>query len=128
MPRAKELKIQCDDRPGVLGEIAAALGEKKVNLRALSGWVENGQGVVRLVVDQLPAAKKVLTSKGYTPEVKDVVEIELPDKPGALGAAASKLGEAGVNVDYVFVGTAGARKAAVFLGVADVKAALRALR
>ena len=128
MPRAKELKIRCDDRPGVLGEIAAALGEKKVNLRAVNGWVEDGQGVVRLVVDKLPVARKVLASKGFSLEVKDVVEVELADKPGALGAAASKLGASGVNVQYVFVGTAGARKATVFFGVADVKAALKALR
>jgi hypothetical protein len=54
--------------------------------------------------------------------------VELADKPGALAALASALGKAGVNITHVFVGTAGARKATVFLGVSDLKAALKAAR
>jgi hypothetical protein len=128
MPRAKELKIRVPDRPGMLGEIAAALSEKKVNLRALNAWVEGDEGVVRLVVDTLPVARKALAARGWEPEVLEVLEVEVPDKPGALAEVARALGEAGVNITHVFVGTAGARKATVFLGVSDLKAALKAVR
>jgi hypothetical protein len=128
MPRAKELKVRVEDRPGMLGEIAQALAEKKVNLRAVNAWVESGQGVVRMVVDQAGAAKRALAAKGWTPEEQEVLEVELADKPGALAQLASALGAAGVNITHVFVGTAGARKATVFLGVSDLKAALKAAR
>lgn len=128
MPRAKELKIRVEDRPGMLGEIASALGEKKINLRAVNAWVENGQGVLRLVVDKVPAARKLLAARGWAPEEGEILELELADKPGALGQAAAKLGAAGINITHVFVGTAGARKATVFLAVTDLKAALKAVR
>jgi hypothetical protein len=127
MPRAKELKIRVADRPGMLGEIALALGDRGVNVRAANAWVENGEGVVRLVVDKAAAAKKVLGRHGKVEE-KDVLEVELSDRPGALGAVAKALGDAGVNIEHLFVGTAGARKATVFMGVSDLKAALKALR
>lgn len=128
MARAKELKFRVEDRPGMLGEVAEALGEKKVNIRGMSAWVEGNEGVIRLVVDKLPVARKVLAKRGWTPEVKDVLEVELPDRPGALGAMAGALGAAGVNVTHAFVGTGPARKAVVFLGVSDLKAAAKALR
>ncbi len=140
MPRVKELKVRVEDRPGMLGEIAAALGEKKVNIRAVSGWVEGGEGdaragdaevgegVIRLIVDKVPAARKVLSAHGWTPEEQDILEVELSDKPGALGAAAAKLGAAGISISHAYVGPGGARKVAVFLGVADLKAAAKALR
>lgn len=128
MAKAKELKFRVPDRPGMLGEIAAALGEKKVNLRAINAWVEGTEGVVRIVVDKHAAAKKLLAARGWMPEERDVVELQLADKPGALGIAATKLGNAGVNVTHVFVGTGGARKATVFLGVSDLAAAVKALR
>ncbi len=128
MPRAKELKVRVEDRPGMLGEVTSALGEKKVNVRAVNGWIENGQGVVRMVVDKVPVARKVLAARGWKAEEQDVLEVELPDKPGTLGDAARKLGAAGVNITHVFVGTAGARKATLFFGVSDIKAALKALR
>lgn len=128
MAKAKELKFRVPDRPGMLGEIAGALGEKKVNLRAINAWVEGTEGVVRLVVDKHAVAKKLLAKKGWMPEERDVLELQLPDKPGALGAAAAKLGKAGVNITHVFVGTGGAKKATVFLGVSDLAAAAKALR
>ena len=128
MPRATELKIRVDDRPGILGEIASALGEKKVNLRAVNAWVEGTQGVLRLVVDKAAAAKKVLSANGYAVEEREILELSLADKPGELGKAAQKLGEAGINIQYVFVGSAAGRKVSVFMGVPDVKAAMAAAR
>ncbi len=128
MPRAKALMVRVEDRPGMLGEITSALGAKKVNVRAVYGGQENGQGVVRLVVDKLVAAKKILASRGWQPEVEEVLEVEVSDRPGALGGVAKRLGDAGVNIKYVFVGPGGARKATVFLAVSDLKASLKALR
>ena len=128
MPRAKELKIRVEDRPGMLGEVAAALGEKKVNLRAVNAWIEDGQGVVRLVADQVGAAKRALAARGWKAEEQEVLEVEVPDKPGALGEIAAALGRAGVNITHVYIGTAGARKATVFMGVSDLKTALKAVR
>ena len=112
----------------MLGELATALADKKVNLRAINAWAEGSEGVVRIVVDKHAVAKKLLAKQGWTPEERDVVEIELADKPGALAQAATKLGAAGVNITHVFLGTAGARKATVFLGVSDPAAATKALR
>jgi hypothetical protein len=128
MPRAKELKIRVEDRPGMLGEVALALADRKVNLRAVNAWIEDGEGVIRMVVDQVGAAKKALAARGWTPEEQEVLEVELADKPGALGELATALGEAGVNITHVFVGTGGARKATLFLGVSDIKAALKTAR
>jgi len=128
MPRATELKIRVDDRPGILGDIATALGAKKINLRAVNAWVEGSQGILRLVVDKPAAAKKALAAKGYSAEERDVLELTLADKPGELGRVAQKLGEAGINIQYVFVGSAAARKVSVFMGVPDVKAAMAAAR
>ncbi len=128
MPRAKELKVRVPDRPGALGEVTAALAEKKINLRAVNAWVEDTEGVVRLIADKAAAAKRVLAAKGWNVQEQEVLELELPDKPGALAEKATKLGKAGVNITHVFVGPGGARKATVFLGVSDIATALKAVR
>ncbi len=116
----------------MLGEVAAALAEKKVNVRGVNAWVEGDEGVIRLVVDKMPVARKALAAKGWKPEELDILEVELGDKPGTLAQVASALGAAGIDITHAFVGTAGARKATVFLGVSDLaaagKAAARALR
>jgi hypothetical protein len=128
MPRAKALRVNVEDRPGILGEITSALGAKGVNVRGVHAYAEQGRGVVCLVVDKLAAATKVLAGRGLQPEEEEVVEVQLPDKPGAMGEVAKTLGDAGINIKYVFVGTERGRKVTVYLAVADVPAALKALR
>ncbi len=128
MPRAKALVIRVEDRPGMLGEIASVLGAANVNLRAVHAGNEGGQGVVRLVADDLGVAKEVLAAHGWQPDEEEILEVELADRPGTLGEVAKLLGDARVNIKYVFASTAGGRKATVFLAVSDMGAALKALR
>jgi hypothetical protein len=127
MPRAKALKVKVEDRPGILGEIASALGAKGVNVRGLQGWAEGSQAFICLVVDKLTAASKVLASRGLTPLEEEVLEIQMVNEPGALGEVARVLGDAGVNIRHVFVGAGGGRRTTVFFAVSDVAAALKAL-
>jgi hypothetical protein len=128
MPRAKALKVKVEDRPGVLGEIASALGAKGVNLRAVHGYSESGQGVLCLVVDKLAVANRVLSARGLPVEEEEILEVQLADKPGTMGEVAETLGAAGVNIRYVFVGTTRGRKVTVYLAVSDMVAALKAVR
>ncbi len=81
-----------------------------------------------LVVDKLAAADKLLAARGLKPEQEEVLEMQLANKPGALGDVAKTLGDAGVNIKYVFVGADRGRKATIFLAVSDIAAALKALR
>jgi len=129
MPRAKQISAWVDDRPGVLGKLAEALGLKGVSIRAFTASSVGGRGFVRLVVDRPAVARKVLAQHGWDATVDEVVEVTVPDRPGALGAVADRLGAAGVNVSHAYVGTAkSAQRVNLYLAVPDVKAALRALR
>jgi hypothetical protein len=128
MPRAKALKVEVEDRPGVLGEIASALGSKGINVQAVHAWPERGHGVVCIVVDKLAAANRVLLARGLSPKEEEILEVELADKPGTLGEVAKTLGDAGVNIKYLFVGPGGGRQTMVYLAVSDMAAALRSLR
>jgi hypothetical protein len=129
MPRAKQLTVWVPDQPGTLGEIASALGEKKTNIVAIMGATEGGRGAVRMVVDKPATAKKVFAARGWQTTEDEVLAVTLSDSPGTLGKVASKLGKAGVNIQYVYGGSAGsARKLNAYFGVSDIKAALKAAR
>jgi hypothetical protein len=129
MPKARQLTISVPDRPGMLGEVATALGEKKANIQAFTAWIDGDRGSIRVVVDKAAAAKKVIAAHGWETTEEDVLEVTLTDSPGSLGKIAQKLGKAGVNIRYAYVGSAGtARRVNVYFGVSDLKAALKAAR
>lgn len=126
MPRAKQFNLRVPDRPGMLGEVASALGDRKVNIRGMCAATQGGSGMVWIVVDKAAAAKRVFSSNGWLASEEDVLEVTLSDNPGSLGRFASKLGKAGVNITFAYAANAGsARKANVFFGVSDLKAALK---
>ena len=128
VPRAKALKVRVPDRPGILGEVASALGANGINLVAVHGYSEKGQGLLCLVVDKLAAAVKVLKGRGLDPQEDDILEVQLADRPGTMGEVAKTLGDAGINIKYVFVGTARGRKVTVYLAVEDLAGAVKTLR
>lgn len=129
MARVKQISAWVEDRPGMLGEVADALGEKDVAIRAFMAAVMDGRGFVRVVVDKPAAARRIFAKHGWKTTEDEVVEVTVPDRPGVLGEVADRLGAAGVNIQYAYLGTArSARQVNLYLAVTDVKAAAAALR
>jgi hypothetical protein len=104
MPKAKEFTIMIDDKPGALGKCFLALADRGVNILAFQSFVEERESLVRIVADDPATAKAVLGSVRMIFEETEVAVVQLPHRPGALGRAASRLGENHVNIDYSYCG------------------------
>ena len=129
MPKVKQISAWVENRPGTLGAVADALGARKVDIRAFLAASMDGKGFVRVVVDRPAVARKVFEAQGWKTTVDELVEVRIPDRPGALARVADRLGAAGVNIHYGYVGTApSAGKVSLFLAVDSPSSAARALR
>ncbi len=104
MPKAKEFTVTIEDKPGALGKCFLALAERGVNIFAFQSFVEEGESLARLIVDNPAAAAQVLGSLRMIFEETEVAMAHFPNRPGELGRAASKLGEHGINIDYSYCG------------------------
>src|SRR2546423_9965222 len=129
MPKAKQLTVWVENRPGMLGEVGSALGVKKVNILGFMASVSDNRGTIRMIVDKRAAAKKVFAEHRWETTEEEVLNVLLPDKPGSLGRMAHKLREPSVNIDYAYAGPGpSARQANGHFGVSDLKVALIAVR
>ena len=104
MAKSKEFTITIEDKPGALGKCFLALAERGVNVLAFQSYVEEGESLARIVVNDPAAAKAVLGSLRMIFEETDVAIVRLPHRPGELGRAASRLGEKRINIDYSYCG------------------------
>ncbi len=102
--RAKEFTVTIEDKPGALGKCFRALGERGINILACQSYVEEGESLARVLVDDTEAAKAVLGGLRAIFEETEVAVVSLSHKPGELGRAASRLGEHGINIDYSYFG------------------------
>ena len=128
MPKVTQVTAWIESRPGSLGQVASALGAKKVNMQAFIATIVGGRGAVRMIVDKPAVALKVCAANGWQTTEDELVQVTLRHKPGALGEAAAKLGAAGINIDYAYAGHGRGSKVNLFLAVSDVAGALKALR
>ncbi len=129
MPKTKEFSVHMKDEPGTLGKICRALAESRVNILAFQSiLLEEGESLVRLVVDNPTTAKSVLDAQKARYKEAEVVQVKLPNRPGELASAASQLGEAGINIIYAYCGSEADTNAPLLIfGVADAERALKVL-
>jgi hypothetical protein len=104
MAREKELTVTIEDRPGALGKCFLALAEQGVNILAFQSYVEEGESLARIVVDDPVKAKAILGGLRMIFEETNVAVIRLAHRPGELGRAAARLGERQINIDYSYSG------------------------
>lgn len=104
MPRMKEFTVTIADKPGALGKFFSALAEGGVNILAFQSYVEEGESLARLLVDDPAKAKAVLADQDMIFEETAAAVVRLEHRPGELGKAAARLGAAGINIDYSYCG------------------------
>lgn len=126
MPKAKQLTVSCEDRPGTLAHLAKMLGAEKVNIVAMNCATFGVRGAVQIVVDDTAKAKKVLDRVRFPYTEQDVLTVELPNSPGCLGEFADKLAAQGINIAAGYgTATSGSKEANLVLTVSDLDKASR---
>ncbi|PYX74254.1 MAG: acetolactate synthase [Acidobacteria bacterium] len=129
MPTSKELTIRLEDRPGTLGNACRALADRKVNILAFQSIpAEEGSSLVRLVVDNPTTAKTVFDKQGLSYTETEVAQVKLAHRPGELARAASRLGDANININYAYCGIDASTDAPLLIvGVKEVGKAVTIL-
>jgi hypothetical protein len=128
MAKAKEMTITIEDKPGALGKCFLALAERGVNILAFQSYVEEGESLARILVDDPAGAKAVLGGLRMIFEETDVAVIRLAHRPGELGRAAARLGERQINIDYSYSGLEpGSTQALAVFGVDNLTQAATVL-
>lgn len=121
MERITEIFVVLENRPSVLGELCSRLAENDINIEAIGVF----QDTAKLYVKNISKAMKVLSKWNYPTELRDVLLVELENKPGALAEVTTKLGNKGINIEYCY-GTLSRKgdTVSVILDVSDISKAL----
>ena len=82
MPKVKEFTVTIEDKPGALGKCFLALAERGVNILAFQSYVEEGESLARLLVDNPASAKAVLGGLRMIFEETEVAVVRLAHRPG----------------------------------------------
>ena len=98
----KQISLFLENKPGHLNAICKALSDADINIVTLSLADTQQFGIVRLIVKEWEDAKSVLEKAGHVVNLRDVVAVAVPDKPGGMGDTLDIISASGVNIEYMY--------------------------
>lgn len=101
---AKDLTVILENRPGTLADIGEALGKAGINIDGCCGFPSEGKGVIHILVEDVGAARRELQQAGL--EVRgerEVLVLEVENRPGVFGEVTRRIARAGVNIDLIYL-------------------------
>lgn len=120
MSLTRDFTLIPDDAPGVLARLGEAAAAAGISIAGISAFTGEGKGLVHVLVEDAQAALDALTEAGFDVRAaRDVLVVEVEDRPGALGAVCRRLADGGVNVQQAY--TAGGSR--LVLAVDDLETA-----
>jgi hypothetical protein len=122
-----DLTVVLQDEPGQLAKLGGATGSAGVNIRGMCAFTGEGRGIIHLLVDDEAVERAVaaLTEAGLGfAGGRQVLVIDVEDKPGSLGELARELADASVNIELLYTTFGGVK---VVIATDDVESARAAL-
>jgi hypothetical protein len=121
---AVDLVIDIENAPGALAEVAAAVSDAGVNLAAATCIGAGERAELHILVPHAEPVRHALAiAHVAVTREREVVVVNVEDRPGMLADLTRKIAEAEVNLDLIYVAT---RNRVVF-GAADLDALRAAL-
>ena len=123
---AVDLVIETENGPGALAAVAAAISDAGVNIAAATCTGAGERAELHILVPHAGAVRHALAiSHLAVTREREVVVVDVEDRPGVLADLTRRIAAAGVDLDLVYVAT----KNRVVFGAPDLeglKAALAA--
>jgi hypothetical protein len=121
---AFDLAIDIENTPGALARVAAAISDAGVNIAAATCIGLGERAELHVLVPHAEAARHSLAiSHLAVTREREVVVVDVEDRPGVLADLTRRIAKAGVDLDLVYVAT---RNRVVF-GARDIAALQAAL-
>ena len=110
MPR--NLTVVLHDKPGELARLGELLGDAGVNLGGCAAFTGEGNGIIHLLVaddDAERATEALRHAKIGLADDREVLVVDIHDRPGTLGELARELAAVNVNIELAYSTFGGAR-------------------
>ena len=103
---AYDITVIIDDLPGTLAQVGETLGNAGINIDGYCSFPSGGKSYLHVLVEDVAGARSAFQGIGLEiAQEREVLTIDMEDRPGTLGEVARRVADAGVNIDMVYMGT-----------------------
>ena len=98
MDKILELFVILEDKPGSISELTRILKKKRISIYAIGLFIDTA----RLFVSHPEKALEAIDQINYQAELREVLQVQLPNRQGALMDLTQKLANAKINIKYMY--------------------------
>jgi hypothetical protein len=123
----KDFTVILADEPGELARLGEVTGVAGANIRGLAAFTGESRGVIHLLFDDedCDRARGALEEAGMgIADEREVLVVDVDDRPGTLGELARELADANVNIDLAYTTFGGVK---IVIATEDLENARAAL-
>jgi len=119
---AYEVSVFLENKIGHFERVTAILRDAGINIRSMNlANISHGWGILNLLADQPEEAYRLLSEKGNSVALREVIALEMKDEAGGLDELLLKLAKAGIHFDNAYSRLLADKKMAILiLEVSDV--------
>lgn len=99
----KDLCVQLSHHPSDLARVARVLAGRGVNIKALAALKVGAEAMVRILPDDILAARAAFEAGNVRFEEGEVQTVLIENRAGALADVAERLGLEGINLEAVYL-------------------------
>ena len=99
----KDCSIQLTNHPGDLSRVAQALGRRGVNIKSLAAIATGGVAIAHILPDDIVVARSALEAANIRFTESEVHIVLLENTAGMVANVTSRLGDAGINLEALYV-------------------------
>jgi len=122
-----ELVVTTPNEVGTMGRVLKLISDAGVSVSAFCAYVQEDKGVFLLVTEDNAKAESVLQAAGYETRSDEVVCVQVESKVGTGAGIGTKLGDAGVDIQYTYATSAEGGESIAIFKTADNDKAVEAL-
>ncbi|MBN1405396.1 MAG: hypothetical protein JW946_02630 [Candidatus Omnitrophica bacterium] len=120
----KQLIVVTPNEVGTLNKISTALSAAGLNISHLCASALTEEARFMIVVADPAKAKRILEGMEYEVVESDALEVEFENAPGTLSPVAKRLGDADIDIKYIYGTTADGSKIIGIISTNDDKKAV----
>ncbi len=124
----KQLSIFLENKTGRLNEVSKLLGKAGINMSAFSVADTSEFGILRLIVSDPNKALEVLKKADFSVRLTDVVCLNSPNVPDALGKALDILASEEVFIEYLYAFSMNNESANIVLKPGNIEKCIQVLQ
>lgn len=120
--KGRDLKVCAENRVGILADVTDLIAENGINIENICAYGVGAEAVFYMMTSDNEKSRRILEENGYSVQEREVIVLELWNRPGVLSDVAIRFKKNGIHLQTVYgTSSPGGGKTSIIFSCDDIE-------